>query len=296
MALHYQIDCLTEQQCLLGESPIWHQAEQLLYWVDALKPALHALDPKTGTHQYWEMPALIGSIAPRVQGGLIAALGCGIAFIDLPAGTVKMQRIINPPLMAKHLNDGKCDRQGRFWVGEVSHNKNQPIGKLYRFDLDHSLHTMKNHIALFNGPCWSPNDNYFYYTDYFNQRGIFRYAFDTISGKIKTGERFIQIPKNDTGIPDGCTIDNQGYLWSAKWNGHRITRYTPEGNIDIEISLPIQRPTSCIFGGENLNILFVTSASQDVGETMPLQDADAGKLFAIKFTQIQGVAETPFKG
>ena len=296
MTLNYQIDCLTEQPMLLGESPIWHAAEQLLYWVDALKPALYALDPLTGQQQSWKMPALIGSIAPREQGGLIAAIGCGIAFIDLPSGAVKMQKIINPALVGKHLNDGKCDRQGRFWCGEVSHDKQQPTGKLYRFDLDQTLQVMENEIALFNGPCWSPCNRYFYYTDYFKQRTIFRYTFDASSGKITAAMPFIRIAKDDLGIPDGCTIDSEGYLWSAKWNGYRITRYSPEGQLDLEIPLPVQRPTSCIFGGKNLDTLFVTSASQDVGEPQPLADVAAGKLFAITLTNICGIIETPFKG
>ena len=296
MTVAYQLECISKVSNLLGESPIWHQQEKKLYWVDAIKPALHALCPVSGKHQQWNMPALIGSIAPRKQGGLIAAIGCGIAFIDLPSGKVQMQRLINPPLSNKHLNDGKCDRQGRFWVGEVSHDKTKPSGKLYRFDGDGSLHVMGNNITLFNGPCWSPNADYFYYTDYFNGRYIFRYAFNTKQGTISDGQPFIPIAMNDRGIPDGCTVDSEGYLWSAKWDGYRISRYDPEGNLKMEISLPIQRPTSCIFGGENLDTLFVTSASQDVGELTPLKDRDAGKVFAIKFAKLRGIAETPFLG
>ena len=258
MTTDYQLDCIFDGCNVLGESPIWHHNEKMLYWVDALKPALHRLEPQSGQYQQWEMPALIGSIAPRHLGGLIAAIGCGIAFIDLPSGNVQMQTIINPALTGKHLNDGKCDRQGRFWVGEVSHDKHHPTGNLYRFDPDGSLHVMEQNIALFNGPCWSPNAQYFYYTDYFSKRNIFRYEFNTKHGEISNRQPFIHIAENDRGVPDGCTVDSQGFLWSAKWDGYRISRYNPEGKLDREISMPVQRPTSCIFGGENLDTLFVT--------------------------------------
>ncbi len=295
ISITYQLNCIFAGNDLLGESPIWHQQEKKLYWVDAIKPALHALCPYSGEHQQWKMPALIGSIAPRKRGGLIAAIGCGIAFIDLPSGKVSMQKLINPPLCNKHLNDGKCDRQGRFWVGEVSHDKTKPNGKIYRFDGDGSLHIMQENIALFNGPCWSPNNDYFYYTDSFNERRVFRYIFEAQKGTIKNGEVFIQMAA-DNVMPDGCTVDSEGYLWSAKWDGHRISRYDPEGNLVMEIPIPTQRPTSCIFGGEDLDTLFVTSASQDVSELKPLDDQNAGNVFSIKFAKLRGIAETPFLG
>ena len=296
MTLNYQLRCLVDTPCMLGESPVWHAAEQTLYWVDALKPALHALDPVTCNHKHWPMPALIGSIAPRAQGGLIAAIGCGIGFIDFPEGKVHIKTLINPPLVDKHLNDGKCDRQGRFWVGEACHNKDQPNGNLYRFDPDHSLHVLERNISIFNGPCWSPDSSYFYFNDYYNERSVFRYAFHSDSGSIKNVERIIQISKNDDGIPDGCTIDSEGYLWIAKVGGQRITRYTPDGLVDTEIPLPIKRPTSCIFGGPDLDTLFITSMSQDVGEKSPSKEGGAGKLFAIQFSEIRGIPEVPFAG
>lgn len=291
------IEALWEGRDLLGESPVWHHEDRMLYWVDAIRPGLHALDPNTQQHHYWDMPALIGSIAPRVNGGLVAAIGTGFAFIDLPSGRVDIQKAMNEVFDPVHLNDGKCDRAGRFWAGEVSHDKQNPQGKLYCFDPKQAqVRIMETGVTLFNGPCWSPDNKYFYYTDSFTPRSIFRYQFDLKTGNIAHKEVFIQIPADDPGVPDGCTVDSEGYLWSAKWNGFRITRYRPDGTIEREIEMPVQRPTSVIFGGDRMDTLFVTSASKDVGEKEPLADLKSGQLFKIVLKDIRGIPETPFRG
>ncbi len=288
-----QTRCLYEGPDLLGESPIWHAAEKKLYWVDAIKPALHALDPQSGQHQEWPMPALIGSIAVCKKGGLIAAIGQGFAWIDLPSGKVHMHAIVNEIGAAVHLNDGKCDRLGRFWAGEVCHDKISAQGKLYCLDAQGQVTIKRTDLSLFNGPCWSPCNRFFYYTDSF-QKAIYRCDYDLKTGTLGPKHPLIQIPAEDLSTPDGCTVDQEGYLWSAKWNGQRLTRYTPNGEIDQEYALPMHRPTSCIFGGENQGTLFVTSCSQDLGEAVPLHDPYAGQLWALQFEQYRGIAETAF--
>ncbi len=290
------VQCLYAGRNLLGESPIWHAAQKKLYWVDAIKPSLHALDPKTGQHQEWLMPALIGSIAPCATGGLIAAMGTGFAWIDLPSGTIRMHCVVNEALTPTHLNDGKCDRQGRFWAGEVSHDRNAAQGKLYCLQPNGQVEIKMRDLRLFNGPCWSPCNGYFYFTDSAKPCTIFRCDFDLKTATLGPRQIFIQTPENDDGIMDGCTIDQEGYLWSAKWNGYRLTRYAPTGQIDFELELPVRRPTSCIFGGKDLDTLFITSASKDVGEEKPEADTAAGRIYAIQFKDYRGIAETPFGG
>ena len=288
-----QIKLLYKAHDLLGESPIWHAKHQQLYWVDAIKPALHGLHPDTGQHQEWPMPALIGSIAACQNGGLVAAIGTGFAFIDLPSGAVRMQKTVREVPSSFHLNDGKCDRLGRFWAGEVCHDKTQPQGKLYCLSPNGEIQVKAADLLLFNGPCWSPCNRFFYFTDSF-QKIIYRCPFDLNTGTIGPKQVFIQIPNSDSSSPDGCTVDAEGYLWSAKWEGSRITRYSPDGQIDQEFELPIQRPTSCIFGGTNLDTLFITSCSKDISESKALSDPNAGQLFAIQFKKYRGIAETPF--
>ena len=288
-----QINCLYEGHDLLGESPLWHAKNQQLYWVDAIKPALHALHPATGQHQEWAMPELIGSIALCQDGNLIAAMASGFAWIDLPSGKIRMQKKVREAGAPFHLNDGKCDRLGRFWAGEVCHDKTLPQGQLYCVYPNGEIQVKASDLFLFNGPCWSPCNRFFYFADSF-QKIIYRCDFDLKTGTLGQRQVFIQIPKDDPSSPDGCTVDAEGYLWSTKWEGSRITRYAPDGRIDCEFELPIQRPTSCTFGGENLNTLFITSCSQDSGESAPLADPHAGQLFMIQCEKVRGIAEKPF--
>ncbi|MCX7123481.1 MAG: SMP-30/gluconolactonase/LRE family protein [Gammaproteobacteria bacterium] len=283
-----QITSLYKGHDLLGESPLWHPQEQQLYWVDALKPALHAFNPLKNQHREWPMPDLIASIALNQNGGLIAALRHSFAWIDLPSGDIHTQFLIREQDAPFHLNDGKCDALGRFFAGEVSHDKTHPTGQLYCVHPNGKIEIKMTGLALFNGPCWSPCNRFFYFTDSF-QKIIYRCDYDLKTATLGKKQIFIQIPETDPSTPDGCTVDAEGYLWSAKWNGHRITRYTPDGQIDQEIPLPIQRPTSCMFGGKNLDTLFVTSCSQDLNETRPLKDPKAGQIFAIQFKQSQGI-------
>jgi L-arabinonolactonase len=287
------INCAYQGRDLLGESPLWDAKSQKVYWVDALKPALHCLNPQTSQHQEWPMPGLISAIGLHHNGGLIAAIKEGLFYIDLPSGKVRLLKQINSDSAGVHLNDGKCDRLGRFWVGEVSHDKTNPSGKIYCLHPDGRLEIKMTGIALFNGPCWSPCNRFFYFTDSFHKT-IYRCPYDLNSATLGPREVFVQIPTTDPSTPDGCTVDQAGYLWSAKWDGYRITRYSPSGTIDCEITLPMQRPTSCIFGGKKLDTLFITSASQDIGETAPLQDIYAGAMFTIQGHTHHGIAEIAF--
>lgn len=287
------IECIWNGKNLLGECPVWHPIEKKLYWIDAIKPALHCLDINTNAHQYWDMPALIGSIAPREEGGLIAALGSGIAFIDTSNGSVVMQNNILGVRSDVHLNDGKCDRQGRFWVGTVSHDQEHPNGILYRFDTDGSAHQMLQDIRISNGLDVSPDQQTLYFTDSPTQ-SIYSFDFESSTGNITNKKMFADL-EGQAGVPDGLTVDSEGYVWSAIWDGHKVIRFTPNGDIDREIELPIQRPTSLVFGGDDLKTLFVTSCSQDINEENPLSGPNAGALFAIRL-DIKGLNAAVFKG
>ncbi|ELR23011.1 SMP30/CGR1 family protein [Acanthamoeba castellanii str. Neff] len=274
----------------LGEGPLWHPTEGALYYLDCIRPELHRLDVETGEHKSWMMPALIGSIAPRAKGGLIAALGKGraaITFDDKWEINIAMEQDILGNIDLR-LNDGKCDRQGRFWVGTVAADFDQPDGSLYRLDLDGSVHEMEQKIKVSNGLAWSLDNKTMYYTDSPN-REIYTYDFDEKTGNISNRKVFATIAQ-DAGVPDGLTIDSEGNIWSAHWDGYRVTKYRPDGSVDRVIKMPAQRPTSCMFGGKNLDVLYVTSASRDIGETESLKGELDGALFA------KGLPETAFLG
>lgn len=266
---------------------MWHAQEQALYWVDIVGCRLHRLEYGTQQHQEWKMPGKIGCVAPRESGGLIAGIDDEICFIDLPSGKVSPQVMIPDQL---RLNDGKCDVQGRFWIGTVA--RDTPQAHLYRFDPDGRLHTMQDQVFISNGMAWSLDNQNFYYTDSVVQK-IYVYHYDSVTGTIDRRRTLIEV--DDTcGFPDGMTIDSEGFLWSACWDGGKIIRYTPQGMIDREIKMPVQRPTSCAFGGPNLDILYVTTCSRDENEASALPEP-AGSLYALD-VGVKGLETPMFRG
>lgn len=287
------LTCLLTCRNELGESPLWHQQEQALYWVDAIKPTLNRFDPKNGAYQVWPMPALIGSIGIRAQGGLVAAMGNGFVFINTETGKLNHVVDILTDQDDVHLNDGKCGPLGRFWAGTVSHCSGKGYGKLFCLDVNGNVTVQANDIFLSNGLAWSPCRRYFYFTDTL-RHCIYRYRFNRDTGILSEKEVLIRLDKK-AGHLDGLTVDCDGYLWSAVWDGYKLIRYTPDGRIEREIALPIRRPTSCIFGGKDMKTLFITSASRDVNEPKPLDDSLAGALFALE-CDVAGIPEPQYLG
>lgn len=287
------VECILKCRNELGESPLWHHQERALYWVDAIKPAIHRYDPKTKAHQSWSMPELTSSIAMCKKGGLIASMGTGFVHFDTQSGSIEPLTQVLSGKDAERINDGKCDPLGRFWAGTVSPDPHQGLGKLFCLSRSYSVTTMKENVILSNGLAWSPCHSYFYFTDTLRSC-IYRYRWHKDSGTISDQEIFITLD-NKIGNLDGLTVDQQGYLWSAIWDGYKIIRFTPTGEIDSEITMPVQRPTSCIFGGDDMQTLFITSASRDVNEPEPLADEFAGGVFAIHL-DVAGLPEPQYLG
>lgn len=280
-----QIKAIYDKQCGLGEGPIWHAAESMLYWVDIRNRHVHRYDPKTQQHQQWELPGVIGCIAPAAQGGFIAGYKDKIAHINLETGHIED---LFGTQTGIRMNDGICDRQGRFWVGQADESGK---GKLFRYSADGQCKEMEENITVSNGLDWSLDNKTFYYTDS-PERKIYAYDFDVVTGDISNRRVFVDVPEAH-GYPDGLTVDAEGYIWSAKWQANRIIRYTPEGNIDREIEMPVWRPTSVMFGGDNLDTLYVTSASCDLDEDTIL-DTPNGYVYAIENIGVKGVLQGIF--
>lgn len=281
------IECIWLGPTALGGGALWHVDEQVLYFVDIVGQLLHRLNPANGEHQSWRMPGPIGCVAATASGGLIAGIGDAIYAVDLPSGHLTHKIDIDSGL---RLNDGKCDRQGRFWLGTC--DPYNPMACLYRYESSGRLTPMQDNIYISNGLGWSPDNKYFYYTDSITRK-IYCYDFDVNTGDIHHQRVLIQTPEGE-GVPDGLTVDNEGYIWSARWEGSKIVRYAPDGTVDREIKMPVLRPTSCIFGGPNLDILYVTSCSHDVNETQVLPLPNGG-VFAID-VGVKGFPEPKFAG
>ncbi len=288
-----KVECIWNGPADLGEGPLWHPDEKVLYFIDIVKKSLHRLDPKTSEHQSWQMPDYIGSVVARKSGGLLATVGQYVVAVDMPSGKLtELVKVIPDGRPDLRMNDGKVDRMGRFWIGVASVDTENPQGGLFRYDPDGNLARMEEDITISNGLGWSVDNKTFYYTDGLKYR-IYAYDFDLASGDISNQRIFMQLDKSAIE-PDGLTVDSEGYVWEAQWASSKVFRYAPDGSLDQEVDMPVLRPTSCIIGGENLDTLYITSCSLSIGETERLA-TPAGGIFAIKLN-VKGLPEPYFAG
>ncbi len=288
-------EVVVRESCVLGESPIWSVAEQALYWVDVLNPAIHRYDPATGTHDRWLVETEIGSIGLASGKHLVAGLRMGFALYDL--GSSKFEIIDDPAgggrLNTMRLNDGKVDRAGRFWCGSMQDPGREPVGTLYRMDTDRSVHAMADGIRVPNALCWSPDDRTMYFAD--SHAGcMWAYDFDLATGAMENRRVFAEAT-DDGGHQDGATVDAEGFVWNAHIFAGRVVRYDPHGRIEREIAVPTSQVTSCAFGGRDLDTLYITTASMRMSRDELAADPLAGSLFAVQ-TGVRGLPEPRFGG
>jgi L-arabinonolactonase len=286
------VECIVAGANELGESPVWSTREQALYWVDIRAPAIHRLDPSSGEKRKIALPACVGSIGLRAGGGLLLALQSGFHTLDL-AGHVSF--LVDPEshLPENRFNDGRCDRAGRFWAGTMNDARREPTGSLYRLAGDHSCTKAFDGVIIPNGITWSPDDRVMYFADSPRKR-ILAYDFALADGVIANPRLFVDMHDHPGG-PDGSTVDETGCVWNAEYRGARLVRYTPQGRIDRVIALPVSQPTSCSFGGRALDMLYVTSASQQMTAEERAQEPLAGGLFAVS-VGVKGLPEPEYAG
>ena len=254
---------------VLGESPLWHPAEQVLYWCDIPGHVLNRFDPKTGQHQVWPFDSDVACCAPLMEGGLLLALRRGLVRFDTVTG--KHETLLGePPYDPKteRFNDGKADPQGRLWVGTIYEPREPANAALYRY-AGGQLDKMADEITVSNGLAWSPDANTMYWADT-KAHTVFAFDFERAGGAI-TGQRvFAQFPvKSATqdldsyvGRPDGAAMDSEGHYWVAMFEGARVLRFAPDGTLVREIQLPVRCPTMPCFGGADLKTLYITTARE----------------------------------
>jgi len=284
--------CVVDAQAVVGECPVWVPEENALYWVDIYKPALHRFDPASGATKSWPLPEPIGSFAMRKAGGIVAGLRSGFAFIDLDTGAIEIAASPEKDKPGNHLNDGRCDKRGRFWAGSAALDRSRTAA-LYRFDPDRSCHFMVGDIAVSNGLAWSPDSKTMYHTNS-PQRVVWAWDFDLDMGAISNRRVFAE-PAPGEGYPDGAAVDAEGCYWSARFDAWRIVRHAPDGREIQVVKLPVQNPTMCAFGGDKLDTLYVTSATWRLSEEALRQQPHAGGVFALDIG-IRGLPEPRFSG
>ena len=295
------VTCVVESRDTVGESPIWSASEQALYWMDVRGRTVRRWHPASGARRDWALPDFGGCLALRRGGGFVVALRSGFHFLDPDSGATTP--IVDPEadLPDNRFNDGKCDRAGRLWAGTMQNNfgddgSDLPItrasGYLYRLDPDLACTRMEGPISIANTVAWSPDDRTMYFGCSLAET-IYAYDFDLDSGTITNQREFLKL--EGKGLPDGSTVDAEGYLWNVRVNYGSVVRVAPDGSIDLEIPMPVTRPTSCIFGGPDLSTLYVTSASDELTAEQLAAQPQAGCVFAIE-TGIRGLPEPTFAG
>lgn len=291
-----EIECVYESQDGLGEAPLWVEEEGCLYWSDHVGLKINRWNPDTREATSWDTPGLVGAFALRRRGGMVGASDAGFVKIDLAKDGY--QTIVDPEAHMRYnrFNDGKCDRQGRFWCGSMNKRIEEETGSIYRLDPDWSVHKVAPdfRFKVSNGTAFDPESTRMYFSDTLGDV-VYVFDFDADSGAISNRREFFSTGARP-GMVDGGTVDEDGYYWCALVAGGQILRIDPKGRIDREINMPVPRPTCPAFGGENHEVLYVTSQrlfmTDEELETYP----QAGNLFAIHGLGVRGLAEPRFAG
>jgi D-xylonolactonase len=280
--------CIWPLRAILGEGPLWSAREQAIYFVDIKKPALHRYSLADGAKKTWDMPEPIGWVIPRAtKPGFIAGFKSGFAELTLDPFEIKPICAPEKDRPGNRRNDAKADAQGRIWAGSMDDAEKAVTGALTRLDPDFTWTRLDDGYKVCNGPTFSLAGDIIYHTDS-SVRTV--YQFDLApDGTLSNKRDFVRF-KEEWGHPDGMTTDAEGGVWIAHWDGARVSRFTPDGVLDHSIALPTSRITSCVFAGDNLDRMFLTSASMGLPDE-PL----AGSLFEID-PGIRGAPAHAFAG
>jgi len=290
----YSITCVAHTRSRLGEGAVWDDRGACLWWVDIMSGLIHRFDPETGNNATYDFGTPVGCLAVRETGGLVIAAKTGFWFFDPETGTREAIHDPEADLPDNRFNDGTTDAQGRFWAGTMR-DGGPPggMGSFYRLDPDLSVTCWKRGVNITNGLAFSPDGTEMYYSDsYADVRTIWRSAYDTATGTPEDGTVFFDTSVV-AGRPDGGTVDAEGCYWQAGVSGWQVYRLSPQGEVLLTIDMPVEKPTKPMFGGADLDVLYVTSIGD--GLTGP-QQPEAGSLFAITGLGIKGLPQARFQG
>jgi sugar lactone lactonase YvrE len=268
----------------LGEGPLWAGGEQALYWLDIPADRVHRM-AADGQVTSWDVSQPVGAVVARASGGLVLAARDGFLAMDQASGALTSLAEVERDRPENRMNDGACDRAGRFFAGTMADDERPGAGTLYRLDPDLTVTTMLTGTGISNGIGWSPDERLMYYVDSLtHQVDVFDY--DPSTGAIDGRRRFAAVGQGDV-MPDGLTVDADGEVWIAVWGGGALLRLDTRGRVRETIEVPAAHVTSCAFGGPDLDRLYVTTAA---GE-----GTGAGALFVAE-PHVTGQPSHPFRG
>jgi sugar lactone lactonase YvrE len=275
------------RQNVLGESPLWSRPQRRLYWLDIEERLLEWLDPQTNEAGAWRLSLRASAIAERTSGGLLLATEFGPALFDLADGKMKIMDNPEPDRPSNRSNDGHADANGRFWFSTMDSFEQRRCGALYRLDADWTCTRVIDGLGIPNTVLCTPDCTRLYLAES-KDRLIYAYNVDAESGAL--GERRVfATTEGSPATPDGSALDAEGFLWNAQWGGWRVVRYSPVGEIERIVSLPVEQPTACAFGGEDLAILYITTATKGLSAQSLAKQPLAGSVLSFR----AGVAGSP---
>lgn len=277
----------------IGEGPSWDVRDQTLLWVDIVGQRVWRLDPVSGRTWSRIVDQTVGAVLTRAAGGLVLCLQDGVWVTDSDDGPARRLVAIEADDEMTRLNDAKVDRAGRLWGGTMAMDARPDAGTFYRVDADGAVAVITTPVTISNGISWSLDDSLMYYIDTATQR-MDVFDFDLASGTASHRRPFLHFDES-LGLPDGMTVDAEGCLWVAFYDGWAVRRYTSAGALERTIRLPAARVTSCAFGGPDLAELYVTSARAGLSQAQLGEQPEAGSLFVIR-PGVAGLPSTPFAG
>ncbi|WP_369195793.1 SMP-30/gluconolactonase/LRE family protein [Streptomyces djakartensis] len=273
MRTPYEVAVRAESE--LGEGPTWDAAAGRLLWLDILGCRVHTYDPATGRRTTRRTDQHVGAVKPRAAGGLVLNLRDGIGLLDPEEGDTGggFRWLCREPVPGRRANDAAVAPDGSLWAGTMRYDEAPGGGTLSRVTGDGSAETVLDDVTVSNGTGWSPDGRLMYYIDTPTRRVE---VFDHADGRV-SGRRTLAEIEEGAGFPDGLTVDAEGCVWVALWQGSAVRRYTPDGRLDRVVELPVPLVTACAFGGAGLGDLYITTAR--TGLTDP--PALAGSLFVV---------------
>jgi len=278
----------------LGEGVIWDARRQRIWWTDIESCKLFRCDPMTNELEQWSTPERLSCLAP-VAGSerMVVAFESGFAFFSPETEQIEWIEKLELDNPGTRMNDGRTDRQGRFWAGSMVEDRNKFTYKGSLYCLDHSQRVSRHlqGLSITNSLCWNFDGTVMYHGDS-PKRSIQKYQFDPETGQASCEGNFVTTDPDC--FPDGSCIDAEGCLWNAQWGGAKIVRYSPSGRVDLELKVPVSQPSCVAFGGVDLNLLIVTSAKQGLSKSQLEQQPQAGNLL-IYHTPFRGLIDTEYK-
>ncbi|CAH1690750.1 Bacterial transcriptional regulator family protein [Hyphomicrobiales bacterium] len=285
------VTCALPFKAVQGESPLWVPGQDILYWVDVLAPALHIFNPRIQHNRTIPLRFIVSAVAKISETKVLLITQNGVYALNLRNNEMTFLVDPEPETPTQRLNDAKVDRGGRLWVGSMAIDGTPGHGALYSVDSQLKVIQHVDGLTMPNGIGWSPDNKWMYFVDSVTCK-IYRARFDLASGKLSERTVFMNTAP-EKGRPGGLTVDSNGSIWVAMYDGWCIDRFSPDGTLEESIAVPVPRPTSCIFGGPDMDILYVTSARIRLSAERISEGPWSGSVLAIR-TKRHGFPEQAF--